>query len=289
MKIINLLDIVISLQIGGRPIVTLSIRPSLLKFAKGRHKSKTEPARPLCELKSAFSPGWRPESARSLRAPPRFLGIGRRSQGTETCYSAIFKWPNIRPQKYDVYKFWMSYLCEERTSEDARQDVGRSPPERRPGVVRASTDLLLTDRNSEGAHAPLYRPGFSRLPLVYWRAPGDFWSLVFERAPPEPRPKCDRVHFKQKICSTPWRIWNSATFGRSTITAGDRWICDVGIRNSVVRKFFIRMIISDPITGNNLAGQVTPSTYSQIQEAFTTADLVLQGNDLNRMEQLFCC
>ena len=74
---------------------------------RGRHISKTETARPLCELKSAFSPEWRPESARSLRARPRFLGIGRRSQGTETCSvnSAIFKWPNLRPQKYDVYKF----------------------------------------------------------------------------------------------------------------------------------------------------------------------------------------
>ena len=30
-------------------------------------------------------------------------------------------------------------------------DVGRSPPERRPGVGRASTDLLTTYRNSEGA------------------------------------------------------------------------------------------------------------------------------------------
>ena len=50
----------------------------------------------------------------------------------------------------------MSYLCEERTSEDAMHDVGRSPPERRPGVIgRASTDLLITDRNSEGA-ARLY-------------------------------------------------------------------------------------------------------------------------------------
>ena len=49
----------------------------------------------------------------------------------------------------------MSYIFEERTSEDAGQDVGqdvgRSPPERRPGVGRASTDLLITDRNSEGA------------------------------------------------------------------------------------------------------------------------------------------
>ena len=45
----------------------------------------------------------------------------------------------------------MSYISEERTEEDARQDVVRSPPKRRPGVGRASTDLLITDRNSEGA------------------------------------------------------------------------------------------------------------------------------------------
>ena len=54
------------------------------------------------------------------------------------------------------------------------------------------------------------------------------WWLVHS-APPEPRPKCDRVHFKQKIRSTPCRVWNPATFGRSTNLAGNRWICDVGI------------------------------------------------------------
>ena len=52
---------------------------------------------------------------------------------------------------------------------------------------------------------------------------------LVQRAPLELRPKCDRVDFKHKICSTPGRMWNSATFGRSTNSAGDRWICDVGI------------------------------------------------------------
>ena len=59
--------------------------PSLM----GRHISKTEPVRLLCDLnllKVAVSAGRRPVSARSLRTPPRFLGIGRRSQGTETSF-----------------------------------------------------------------------------------------------------------------------------------------------------------------------------------------------------------
>ena len=60
---------------------------------RGRHISKTEPARLLCELKRAFSPGRRPVSARSLRTPPRFLGIGRRSEGTETCSQLFSDFP----------------------------------------------------------------------------------------------------------------------------------------------------------------------------------------------------
>ena len=68
--------------------------------------------------------------------------------------------------------------------------------ERRPGVGRASTDLLITDRNSEGARP--YRPGFARLPLVYWRAPGDFWSLVFEGHRPSPVQNVTGYIFKQK-------------------------------------------------------------------------------------------
>ena len=119
----------------------------------------------------------------------------------------------------------MSYLCEERTSEDARQDVGRSPPERRPVV-----DRFTNYRPKLGRRPPLYRPSFARLPLVYWRAPGDFWSLVFEGHRPSPVQNVTGYISSKKNNSTPWRIWHSATFGRSTISAGDRWICDVGIR-----------------------------------------------------------
>ena len=101
-------------------------------------------------------------------------------------------------------------------------DVGRSPPERRP-----TTDLLITDRNSEGA-API-STGLRTTPVSLLTGTGRFLITSFRRAPPEPRPKYDRVHFTQKIRSSPWRILNSATFGRSTISAGDHWICDVGI------------------------------------------------------------
>ena len=68
---------------------------------------------------------------------------------------------------------------------------------------------------------------------------------LVQRAPPEFRPKCDRVDFKHKIRSTPGRMWNSATFGRSTNSAGDRWICDVGITKVLVKshsglRYFLR-------------------------------------------------
>ena len=94
----------------------------------------------------------------------------------------------------------------------------------------ASTDLLITDWNSEGAR-PI-STGLCTTPVSLLTGAGRFLITSFRRAPPEPRPKCDRVHFKQNICSTPWRIWNLAMFGRSTISAGDRWICDVGINRN---------------------------------------------------------
>ena len=115
---------------------------------RGRHISKTEPARPLCELKSAFFARMTAGvcsitagSAAIFRDRPAFAGhrnlflIQRFSNGrisdlrNMTCTN--FRCP--------IYA-------------NARQDVGLSPPERRPGVGRASTDLLITDRNSEGAH-----------------------------------------------------------------------------------------------------------------------------------------
>ena len=54
-----------------------------------------------------------------------------------------------------------------------------------PGC-RAGVDRLTNNRPKLGRRPPLYRPGFARLPLVYWRAPGDFWSLVFEGHRPSP-------------------------------------------------------------------------------------------------------
>ena len=71
--------------------------------------------------------------------------------------------------------------------------------------------------------------GLRTTPISLLTGAGRFLITSFRRAPPEPRPKCDRVHFYPKKCLTPWQIWYSPTFGRSTISAGDHWICDVGI------------------------------------------------------------
>ena len=107
----------------------------------------------------------------------------------------------------------------------ARSGRWAEPARASPGC-RAGVDRWFTNyRPKLGRRPPLYRPGFARLPIVYWRAPGDFWSLVFEGHRPSP---------VQNVRSTPWRIWNSATFGRSTISAGDRWICDVGISRKAI-------------------------------------------------------
>ena len=76
-------------------------------------------------------------------------------------------------------------------------DVGRSPRERRPGVGRVSTDWLITDRNSEGAR-PYIDRAFHSNPVSLLTGAGRFLITSFRRAPPEPRPKCDRVHFKPK-------------------------------------------------------------------------------------------
>ena len=90
------------------------------------------------------------------------------------------------------------YLCEERTSEDARQDIRWSPPERRLGVGRASTDLLINYRPKLGRRPSLYRPGFARLPFSLLTGTGRFLITSFRRAQPEPRPKCDRVYISSK-------------------------------------------------------------------------------------------
>ena len=66
-----------------------------------------------------------------------------------------------------------------RTSGGTRPSVGR------PGC-QAGVDRFINYRPKFGRRPPLYRPDFARLPLVYWRAPGDFWSLVFEGHRPSP-------------------------------------------------------------------------------------------------------
>ena len=58
-------------------------------------------------------------------------------------------------------------------------DVGRSLPGCWPRVARASTDLLIIDRNLDGAAPALMScmwADFAQLPLVYWRAPGDLFK-----------------------------------------------------------------------------------------------------------------
>ena len=62
------------------------------------------------------------------------------------------------------------------------------------------------ERPKLGRRPPLYRPGLRTTPVSLLTGAGRFLITSFRRAPPEPRPKCDRVHFKQKIRSTPWRI-----------------------------------------------------------------------------------
>ena len=103
-----------------------------------------------------------------------------------------------------------------------RRTPGRTSGGARPSVARVSGGRQLP---TETRKAPaLISTGLRTTPVSLLTGAGRFLITSFRRAPPEPRPKCDRVHFKQKIRSTPWRIWNSATFGRSTISAGDRWI-----------------------------------------------------------------
>ena len=116
-------------------------------------------------------------------------------------------------------------------------DVGGRQAGRRAESARASPGLLITDRNSEGAR-PI-STGLRTTPVSLLTGAGRFLITSFRRAPPEPSPKYDMQGTFQakKIRSTPWRIWNSATFGRSTISAGDSWVCDVGIIGEVLCKY----------------------------------------------------
>ena len=81
----------------------------------------------------------------------------------------------------------------------------------------------LTETRTATAHMP---NGLRPTPVSVLTGAG----RLVQRAPPESRPKCDRVDFRRNIRSTPWRIWISATFWRFTNSVGDSWICDlVGI------------------------------------------------------------
>ena len=100
-----------------------------------------------------------------------------------------------------------------------RQAGCRAEPARASPGCRAGVDRFTNYRPKLGRRPPLYRPGFARFPLVYWPAPGDFWSLVFEGHRPSP----------VQMWQGTFQANNPVTFGRSTISAGDRWICDVGM------------------------------------------------------------
>ena len=60
----------------------------------------------------------------------------------------------------------MSYLCEEGTSEGARQVVGRSPHPRASPGFRAGVDRFTIYRPKLGRRPPLYRPNHITLKLI---------------------------------------------------------------------------------------------------------------------------
>ena len=62
----------------------------------------------------------------------------------------------------------------------------RAEPARASPGCQAGVDRFTNYRSKLGRRPPLYRLGFARLPLVYWRAPGYFWSLVFKGHRPSP-------------------------------------------------------------------------------------------------------
>ena len=127
-----------------------------------------------------------------------------------------------------------NFRCPVYARSGRRRTPGRTSGGARMNVARVSggrRQIYYLPTETRKAPAPI-STGLRTTPVSLLTGAGRILITSFRRAPPEPRPKCDRVHFKQKLRSTPWRIWNSATFGRCTISAGDRWICDVGIRGS---------------------------------------------------------
>ena len=153
------------------------------------------------------------------------------------------------------------------TSEDAGRLFGGCRPSVagcRPSVGRVlgehrQTYWLLTESRTAPAHMPSeLRP----TPVSVLTGAG----RLVQRALPELRPKCDRVDFKNKIRSTPGRMWNSATFGRFTNSAGDRWICDVGITN--VANFGFANFLTN--VGENQGFPLSLATFSDFYRRLAT-------------------
>ena len=71
----------------------------------------------------------------------------------------------------------------------------RRTPDRTSGRARPSVE-------TRKAPAPI-STGFRTTPVSLLTGAVRFLITSFRRAPPEPRPKCDRVHFKQKYARVP--------------------------------------------------------------------------------------
>ena len=108
--------------------------------------------------------------------------------------------------------------------------TGSAPPPPDPGVGRASTDLLITNRNSEGARPYIDRASHDSR-SVYWRVPGDFWSLVFEGHRPSPVQNVTGYISSKKSARLPGEFEIRQRSGDLQFRPepGDGWICDVGI------------------------------------------------------------
>ena len=170
------------------PLQIMSCVVQEKSLLRGRHISNTEPARPLCELKSAFSPGWRPGvcsitagSAAIFRDRPAFAGhrnlflIQRFSNGRIS---------DLRNMTCTNFR------CPIYARSGRRRTPGRTSGGARPSV------------ETRKAPAPI-STGLRTTPVSLLTGAVRFLITSFRRAPPEPRPKCDRVHFRQKYARVP--------------------------------------------------------------------------------------
>ena len=81
-----------------------------------------------------------------------------------------------------------------------RRTPDRTSGGARPSVARVSGgrwQIYSLPTETRKAPAPI-SPGLRTTPVSLLTGAGRFLITSFRRAPPEPRPKCDRVHFKQK-------------------------------------------------------------------------------------------